>query len=129
MKYTLLGLAFVLSLLFTTCSAFALGTGGALLKMPYPDHYFDSLRWETYMNADSVLVDSGSGSPTYLEYYATKGWGIDFAYYVIHREPAPYDTTIELSWTGTMAVPRSRGRSSASNHPPSPSLKRRGCLV
>jgi hypothetical protein len=34
-----------------------------------------------------------------LEYYATKWWSINFAYYVIHRTPASYDTTIELPWT------------------------------
>jgi hypothetical protein len=72
---------------------------GPALKAQHSDHYYDSLRHEAYMNADSVLIDSSSTSPTYLEYYATKGWGLDFKYYVIQRQPAPYDTTIELSWT------------------------------
>jgi hypothetical protein len=69
------------------------------LKFEFPNHYFDTLRWEAYMNDDSVKIDSCPTSPTYLEYYATKGWGMDFKYYVIKRQPAPYDTTIELSWS------------------------------
>jgi hypothetical protein len=51
---------------------------GPALKAQHSDHYYDSLRHEAYMNADSVLIDSSSTSPTYLEYYATKGWGMDF---------------------------------------------------
>ncbi len=87
----------VLLLLATT------GRAGAqvdsCLKFEFPDHYYDTLYHETYENQDSVMVDSCSDSPTYLEYYATKGWSMDFKYSVIKRQPAPYDTSIELPWT------------------------------
>ncbi len=98
--------AFVLAVVLLTLGSAPWGAERAgaqgvdsCLKFEFPNRYFDTVRWETYMNDDSVEIDSCPGSTTYLEYYATKGWGIDFAYYVIHREPAPYDTTIELSWT------------------------------
>ncbi len=77
----------------------AIAHPGLSLKLVHPDHYYDSVRNETYMNHDSVLVDSLATSPTYLEYYATNGWGLDFKYYVIHRPVASYDTIIELPWT------------------------------
>ncbi len=69
------------------------------LTLLHPDRWYDTATGETYMNKDSVLYDSCQGSPTYLEYYATKGFGIGFSYYVIKRQPAPFDTTVELSWT------------------------------
>lgn len=87
----------VLILLATMGHAWA--QGDSCLKLQYPDEYHDTLQNETYSNPDSVLVDSCIGSPTYLEYYAAKWWYFSFTYYVIHRQPAPYDTTIEMSWT------------------------------
>ncbi len=88
----------VLLLLATTAPAGAQQVDSCL-KIEFPDHYYDTLYHETYSNRDSVLVDSCTGSPTYLELYATKWWVINFSYYVIKRHSAPYDTTIEMSWT------------------------------
>jgi hypothetical protein len=95
-----LSLTFALIIVFVSSqNSKAFSPGGGCLKLPFPNHYYDSLHLATYANGDSVLVDSCMGSPTYLEYYATKLWVINFAYYVISRSPAPYDTTVELSWS------------------------------
>src|SRR5579871_3068831 len=97
--------AFFLVVVFLLCAASWLAeSAGAqstdsCLKLEFPDGYFDTNRLATYSNPDSVLIDSCESSPTYLELYGTKLWDVDFAYYVIQRNPAPHDTTIEMSWT------------------------------
>ncbi len=93
-----LNLVFALILIFvSTQNSEAFGPGTSCLKLPFSNNYFDSLHKATYANIDSVLVDSCTVSPMYLEYYATKLWFINFSYYVIIRYSAPYDTTVEMS--------------------------------